>query len=110
MFGFIVVFIVSYIWHALGVTVGYHRFISHRSFSCFKPIEYFFVLAGYLAFEGSPIWWATIHRAHHRFADTEFDPHSPKYGLKNAHVGWLTRGYQSHTDPHVLCKDLFKDP
>lgn len=111
MFAFIAVFIVSYIWHALGVTVGYHRLLSHRSFTCFKTIEYLCVLPGYLAFEGSPIWWATIHRAHHRYADTELDPHSPKYGLQNAHIGWLTLpSYKSHIDPAVQSKDLVSDP
>jgi len=110
MISFITIFLVSYVWHALGITVGYHRLLSHRSYSCNKWAEYFWVLAGYLAFEGSPIWWATIHRAHHRYADTPLDPHSPKYGLQNAHLGWLTRGYENHSDPKLLCKDLIKDP
>lgn len=111
MFAFITIFLICYIWHALGVTVGYHRLISHRSFSCHKFAEYFWVLAGYLAFEGSPIWWATIHRAHHRYVDTPLDPHSPRYGLYNAHVGWLThRGYIDHIDPRLQSKDLLKDP
>jgi stearoyl-CoA desaturase (delta-9 desaturase) len=110
MISFISIFVITYIWHALGITIGYHRLLSHRSFSAAKLAEYFWVVAGYLAFEGSPIWWATIHRAHHRYVDTPLDPHSPKYGLKNAHTGWLTRGYQEHTNPQSLCKDLIKDP
>lgn len=108
---FILLFVAFYIWHALGVTVGYHRLISHRSFSCPKLVEYFWVLAGYLSFEGSPIWWATIHRAHHRYVDTPLDPHAPKYGMHNAHFGWLMKtGYASHVDPHAHSKDLLKDP
>lgn len=108
---FLALFVLFYIWHTLGVTVGLHRLLSHRSFSCPKIVEYFFVLSGYLAFEGSPIWWATIHRAHHRHDDTELDPHSPKYGLFNAHVGWLLRrGYKSHIDPARHAKDLINDP
>jgi len=111
MIEFIAVFLICYIWHALGVTIGYHRLLSHRSFSCPKAIEYFWVLAGYLAFEGSPIWWATIHRAHHRWVDTELDPHSPRYGLRNAHVGWLAHGgYAAHIDPSAQSRDLLKDP
>lgn len=111
MIEFISVFAVCYVLHALGVTVGYHRLLSHRSFACPKFIEYFWVLMGYLAFEGSPIWWSTIHRAHHRYVDTPLDPHSPKYGLYNAHVGWLTRhGYATHVDPHTQSKDLVSDP
>lgn len=111
MLSFAIAFILFYIWHALGVTIGYHRLISHRSFSCPKFVEYFWVMAGYLAFEGSPLWWATIHRAHHRYTDTELDPHSPKYGLKNAHSGWIARRqYASHIDPNTQAKDLIDDP
>lgn len=111
LINFIVIFIICYIWHALGITVGYHRLLSHRAFHCGKPVEYFFVLAGYLAFEGSPIWWATIHRAHHRHVDTELDPHSPRYGLKNAHYGWLMKKrYAPHIDPARQSKDLISDP
>lgn len=111
MIEFIAVFIIFYIWHALGVTVGYHRLLSHRSFSCPKWVEYFWILPGYLAFEGSPIWWATMHRAHHRYTDTTLDPHSPKYGMRNAHVGWMThRGYPTYINPEIQSKDLLKDP
>ncbi len=111
MIEFIAVFLICYIWHALGVTVGYHRLLSHCSFSCQKFVEYFWVLPGYLAFEGSPIWWATIHRAHHRYTDTALDPHSPKYGMGNAHACWLMKqGYANHIDPKSQSKDLLKDP
>lgn len=110
MLEFVLIFLFSYIWHALGVTIGYHRLLSHRSFAAHKAVEYFWVLAGYLAFEGSPIWWATIHRAHHRYVDTPLDPHAPKYGLYRAHMGWLMEtGYASHVDPNVHSKDLIKD-
>ncbi len=103
-------FVVFYIWHALGVTIGYHRLLSHRSISCPKLVEYFWVFAGYFAFEGSPIWWATIHRAHHRYVDTPLDPHAPKYGFHNAHFGWLTKtGYAKHVEPEAQSQDLLKD-
>lgn len=111
MFEFLILFLLFYIWHALGITVGYHRLLSHRTFRTNKVVEYFFVLAGYLAFEGSPIWWATIHRAHHRHVDTELDPHSPRNGLFQAHVGWLLADtYASHIDPEIQSKDLIRDP
>jgi sn-1 stearoyl-lipid 9-desaturase len=108
---FIILFIAFYIWHALGVTIGYHRLLSHRCLSCPKIVEYFFVMAGYLAFEGSPIWWATIHRAHHRYVDTPLDPHAPKFGMYNSHTGWLMhKSYASHVSPQIHSKDLLKDP
>ena len=108
---FLVCLAVFYMWHMLGTTIGYHRLLSHCSFRCPKAVEYFWILGGYLAFEGSPIWWAVMHRAHHRWVDTRLDPHSPRFGLFQAYSGWTTRGhYPEHIDPTVQAKDLFKDP
>jgi fatty-acid desaturase len=111
MIGFFALLLVLYIWHGLGVTIGYHRLLSHRSFACPKYVEYFWVLAGFLALEGSPIWWAAIHRAHHRHVDTTLDPHSPRFGLKQAFLGWTTaETYPEHINPAEQCKDLVHDP
>jgi stearoyl-CoA desaturase (delta-9 desaturase) len=111
MIEFIAVFTVSYVLQALGITIGYHRLLSHRSLVCPKIVEYFWVMLGYLTFQGSPIWWATIHRAHHRYVDTPLDPHSPRYGLLNAHLGWLTlHEYATHVNPSIQSKDLLDDP
>lgn len=111
MVEFITVFLISYIWHALGITIGYHRLLSHRSFSCPKFVEYFWVMGAYLAFEGSPIWWATVHRAHHKYSDTPLDPHSPKNGIYNAQIGWMLKeGYPASFSPEKNAKDLIKDP
>jgi sn-1 stearoyl-lipid 9-desaturase len=107
----IVLFIVFYTLHGLGVTVGYHRLLSHRAFKCAKFVEYFFVMLGYLAFEGSPIWWTAIHRAHHKHVDTPLDPHSPRYGLWHSYFGWLFElEYPDHIVPAEQCKDLLNDP
>ncbi len=86
---FLLVFLVSYFWHGLGVTVGYHRLLAHRSFRCSKALEYFLVLGGYLGFQGSPIWWTSVHRVHHKHADTTGDIHSPKVGKFHAYMGWM---------------------
>lgn len=111
MWEFITIFAICYVWHTLGVTIGYHRLLSHRSFACPKWLEYFWVLSGYLAFEGSPIWWITIHRAHHRDVDTVLDPHSPRNGLRNAHIGWMAHErYPAHLDPAIQTKDMISDP
>lgn len=109
---FVFLFLGFYVWHTLGVTIGYHRLLSHRAFACHKLVEYFWVLPGYLAFEGSPIWWATIHRAHHRHVDTALDPHSPRYGgTKHAYWGWIVgSGYAEHVNPRKQAPDLVKDP
>src|SRR5690606_21041892 len=51
------------------------------------------------------------HRAHHRYTDTSLDPHSPRYGLKNAYYGWMTQTtYPAHIDPKFQCPDLINDP
>jgi sn-1 stearoyl-lipid 9-desaturase len=112
LLGFIALFVCFYFWHMMGITIGYHRLLAHRSFSCWKPVEYFWVLAGYLAWEASPIWWATMHRAHHRYTDSELDPHSPRNGgWMQAYFGWFTgTEYPDYISPQVMGKDLVKDP
>jgi stearoyl-CoA desaturase (delta-9 desaturase) len=111
LIAFLATFILSYLWHIMGVTIGYHRLLAHRSFRCPKLLEYFWVFGGYLAFEGSPIWWATMHRAHHRNTDQELDPHSPRHGWKHAYFGWFfKKRYPAHLDPMLQAKDLVKDP
>lgn len=107
---FLLAFALSYLWHGMGTTIGYHRLLSHRSFKCPKLIEYFWVAGGYLAYEGSPIWWVAMHRAHHKYVDTPLDPHSPRYGLINAYCGWLKRTeYPAHINPALQCPDLLND-
>jgi len=108
---FIIVFIVSYLYHGLGITLGYHRLLSHRSFRVPKWFEHFIVMGGYLAFEGSPIFWVTTHRLHHRFSDHDGDPHSPRDGLWHAFLGWMiepTVRYDSEQSKR-LCADLYND-
>jgi sn-1 stearoyl-lipid 9-desaturase len=109
---FLLVFIICYFWHGMGTTIGYHRLLAHRSFKCSKIAEYFWVLGGYLSFEGSPIWWAAIHRAHHRYVDMPGDPHSPRIsGIWYSWFGWLfDKGYPAHIDAVKQCPDLITDP
>ncbi len=108
---FLFALVLFYAWHMMGATIGYHRLLSHRSFKCPKIVEYFWVLGGYLAFEGSPIWWATIHRAHHRYTDKPLDPHSPRYGWWHAYCGWVFHArYPAYINPLVQSRDLIKDP
>ena len=108
---FITCALAFYLWHTLGITIGYHRLLAHRSFKCGKTVEYFFVLAGYLAFESSPICWIAIHREHHRNADRSHGPHSPEAGWWDAYIGWMLRiHYSERMDPEKIAPDLFKDP
>ncbi|MBX3073118.1 fatty acid desaturase [Candidatus Obscuribacterales bacterium] len=102
--------LVFYLYHTLGVTVGLHRLLSHRAFKCPKAVEYFFVSGAYLAFHGAPIWWATIHRNHHRYVETKLDPHSPKNGILQAYFFYRDFKYPPHMNPEKQCPDLWKDP
>lgn len=110
MFQFFSLVLVFYLWHAFGVTIGLHRLLSHRAFRCPKAVEYFWVLGAYLAFHGSPCWWATIHRAHHRHSDTVLDPHTPTISVMHSYWFFRDFAYPDHINPHVQSKDLLADP
>src|SRR5215207_3357278 len=71
---------VMYFFTGFGVTVGFHRMLTHRSFRTSKPVEYFFAAAGSMAVQGPVINWVADHRKHHAHTDEEGDPHSPHVG------------------------------
>ncbi|KMT00662.1 hypothetical protein BVRB_9g219520 [Beta vulgaris subsp. vulgaris] len=73
----------------LGITLSYHRNLSHRSFKLPKWLEYFFAYCGALALQGNPIDWVSTHRYHHQFCDSEQDPHSPLEGFWFSHMNWM---------------------
>ncbi|XP_075667498.1 palmitoyl-monogalactosyldiacylglycerol delta-7 desaturase, chloroplastic-like [Castanea sativa] len=72
-----------------GITLSFHRNLSHRSFKVPKWLEYFFAYCGLQALQGSPITWVSTHRYHHQFVDSERDPHSPTAGFWFSHISWL---------------------
>ena len=73
----------------LGICVGYHRLLTHRSFKCSKAVEYTLALLGTLTLEGGPIDWVAHHRQHHQYSDEEGDPHSARDGFFWSHVLWM---------------------
>lgn len=73
----------------LGITLSYHRMLSHRSFTAPKWLEYIMAYCGVMAVEGDPIEWSSSHRYHHLHTDTPLDPHSPYEGFWWCHMGWL---------------------
>lgn len=73
----------------LGITLSYHRQLSHRSFQTPKWLEYTLAYCGVLAVEGDPLEWVSSHRYHHLHTDTPLDPHSPYEGFWWSHCGWL---------------------
>ncbi|MEU6343239.1 acyl-CoA desaturase [Streptomyces sp. NPDC046977] len=93
--------VVAYLVSGFGLTVGYHRLFTHRSFKARRGLRIALAVAGSLGVEGSPVQWVANHRRHHAFADREGDPHSPwRYGsdtralvkgLLHAHIGWMLK-------------------
>jgi len=98
---------VMYSLVALGVTVGYHRMLTHRSFRPHPVVKFIFLVLGSMSFEGAALQWAATHVRHHADSDKEGDPHSPVEGFFHAHVGWLFK--DRNADPNVYCKNLVED-
>jgi stearoyl-CoA desaturase (delta-9 desaturase) len=97
----------------LGISMGYHRLHTHRSYRIPLWLEYFFAVCGSLTLEGGPIFWVATHRIHHQKSDQEGDPHSPRDGAWWAHVGWLLFGEAKHNNTRLMSKyapDLAKQP
>ncbi|TML36330.1 MAG: acyl-CoA desaturase [Actinobacteria bacterium] len=108
-----------YVLTGLGVTVGFHRLLTHRSFRTSKPLEYAFAVLGSMAVQGPVIGWVADHRKHHAHTDVEGDPHSPHVGhghgvrgvlrgLWHAHAGWLMVE-QGRADWRRYARDLYED-
>ncbi len=92
----------------LGVTIGYHRMLTHRSFQPNPVVKFIFLAFGSMAVEGPALEWAATHIKHHAHSDREGDPHSPVEGFWHAHMGWMFR--TTDADPNVYCRNLVKDP
>jgi stearoyl-CoA desaturase (delta-9 desaturase) len=107
-----------YLITGLGATIGFHRLLTHRSFTATPKLRVALAVAGSMAFEGSVLGWVATHRRHHAFTDRPGDPHSPyRYGtsltgqlrgLADAHVGWLVRN--DPTSPERYAPDILADP
>ena len=111
--GLISFVIMAFVTGCLGVTLCYHRLLSHRSFKTHKIVKYFLMLCGTLALEGDPLWWSATHRIHHRESDQPMDPHSPKVSFLWGHVLWLMYGDGCAKDQATLERyvpDLANDP
>lgn len=88
----------------LGISMGYHRLLTHRSYKVPLLLEFFFAVCGTLTLEGGPISWVATHRIHHQKSDREGDPHSPRDGGFWAHVGWLLFGEANHSNTRKMSK------
>ncbi len=88
----------------LGISMGYHRLHTHRSYKVPLALEYFFALCGTLTLEGGPIFWVAVHRVHHQKSDQPGDPHSPRDGAWWAHMGWILFGEAKHNNTRLMSK------
>jgi len=88
----------------LGISMGYHRLHTHRSYKVPVALEYFFAICGTLTLEGGPIFWVATHRIHHQNSDGPGDPHSPRDGAWWSHAGWLLKGETKHNNTMLMSK------
>jgi stearoyl-CoA desaturase (Delta-9 desaturase) len=115
----LLVLAIVYSLSGAGITVGYHRLFTHRSFKTSRALRMLFAVLGSMAVEGSVVEWVATHRRHHDFSDKPGDPHSPHAehapgwrgalgGLIHAHVGWMFRG-KDMANPGRYARDLMAD-
>ena len=113
----VVIATIAYFGTGLGVTVGFHRHFTHKSFKATRPMKVALAITGSLAFQGSIVSWVADHRRHHAFSDKEGDPHSPwlfgtspgalARGFWHAHLGWILD--RDLTNQERFAPDLLAD-
>ncbi|MBS1847569.1 MAG: fatty acid desaturase [Actinobacteria bacterium] len=101
--------IVLYFGRMFFITAGYHRYFSHRAYKTSRVFQFILAFGGSMAAQKGALWWASHHRLHHRFSDTERDIHSPQKGFWWSHVGWILCDKYKATD-YDLIKDFAKYP
>lgn len=94
----------------LGITLGWHRLVSHRSFQVPKWLEYFFVFCGTLSMQGGAIWWVGLHRHHHLYSDQDKDHHDSGKGFWWSHMGWMLYEVPAEHEVARFTKDISDDP
>ena len=93
----------------IGITLCYHRLLTHRSFKTPKWFEYLLTLCGCMAWQGGPVQWVGVHRIHHRHSDQEEDPHTPKHGFGWAHMFWCMHKDAEGFHAEDAARDLQRD-
>jgi stearoyl-CoA desaturase (Delta-9 desaturase) len=108
-----------YLLTVLGVELGFHRYLTHRSMKTSRWMHVLLTIAGSMAAQGQPIWWVAIHRRHHGHSDHEGDPHSPNLhgeslwqqlvGGWHSHIGWMFQPRCTAAHASHYAKDLLSD-
>ncbi len=111
--GLITFLILHFVTSCLGITLCYHRLLTHGSFKVPRLVKYFFSFCGIMTGEGSPAFWVATHRKHHALSDQEGDPHSPRDGFWWSHLFWMQPKRTSEEIKGMLTRwapDIWKDP
>ena len=99
-----------YVIRMFGITAGYHRYFSHRSFKTSRGFQFFLAFLGQCSAQRGALWWAARHREHHKYSDTEQDIHSPvQHGFWYSHVLWIFSKHGRTADYNMI-KDFQKYP
>lgn len=111
--GLVACLFLSWFTGSIGVCMGYHRQLTHGSFSTYKPVRWLLAFVGGLSGEGSALTWVANHRKHHMFSDKDGDPHSPRDGKWWSHMFWFMPDFGRKHHATMLARfapDLAKDP
>ena len=111
--GLVLAILGHFVFGMMGITIGYHRLLTHRGFTCPKWMEHSLAILGICNLQDSPARWVAIHRMHHQHSDKQPDPHSPLVSFLWGHVGWIVCRHRdldrtSHYERYV--RDLLRDP
>jgi fatty-acid desaturase len=108
-----VFFVLHYVTACWGITLGYHRLLTHGSLVVSRPVRIFFSICGTISAEGSPLYWVATHRKHHVLSDQEGDPHSPNDGFWWSHMLWFQPKETAEQEQALFKRwapDMYADP
>lgn len=108
--GVVLTVFLCWVTGGLGITLCYHRLLTHRSFKTPKWFEYFLTSLGCMAWQGGPVQWVGVHRIHHKHSDHDLDPHTPNHGFTWSHILWCMHKDSEGQRGVDAAKDLLRDP
>ena len=101
---------VFYLIRGFGISIGYHRYFSHKTYKTSRFFQFIIALMGSVANQGGVLWWSSTHRGHHKHSDTEEDIHSPiAYSAWHSHIGWMW-SKEAYQKTKIKCNDIAKFP
>jgi len=105
----VILLVVLYFVRMFAITAGYHRYFAHRAYKMGRLPQFAMAFVGGMSAQKGALWWASYHRHHHRYSDTEVDIHSPKKGFWWSHMGWIVCDKYNETNYDAI-KDFAKYP